>query len=65
MGLMEFLEIREGRLAPVYEGTLVPIRCDWCEGGFESLLALGALWVCPACFEESEREWTRTGGIRR
>ena len=27
MSLMEFLEIREGRLAPVYKDLLVPIRC--------------------------------------
>ena len=56
MSLMEFLEIREGRMVPVYEGALVPTRCDWCEGQRESLLAFGALWVCPECFEEAERE---------
>ena len=64
MSLMEFLEIREGRLAPVYKNLLVQRRCDWCEGE-DSLLALGSLWVCPSCFEESERKWSRTGGIRR
>ena len=65
MSLMEFIEIRDGRLVPLYEGTLAPIRCDWCEGAAGSLLGLGALWVCPACFEEAEREWNGNGEQRR
>lgn len=65
MSLMEFLEIREGRLVPVYEGALVPTRCDWCEGGKASLLDLGSLRVCTECLEEAEREWSQTGGIQR
>ncbi|WP_053764692.1 hypothetical protein [Leptospirillum ferriphilum] len=65
MGLMEFLEIREGRLAPVYEGMLAPIRCDWCEGQRESLLALGDLWVCPECFGKAEASWRLGKGDRR
>lgn len=59
MSLMEFLEIREGRLAPVYEGTLVPIRCDWCEGSGEPLLPLAAMRVCPECFGKAETTWDR------
>ncbi len=65
MSLMEFCEIREGRLAPVYKGTLAPICCDWCAGTRESLLAIGSLWVCPECFGEAETEWTGRGGRAR
>lgn len=42
--------------------SLAPIRCDWCDRPVESLLSLGALWVCPECFGEAESEWTRAGG---
>ena len=59
MSLMEFCEIRDGSLIPAYEHLFEPIRCDWCDCPVEPVLALGALWVCPACFEEAEREWTR------
>ena len=62
MSLMEFLDVRDGALVPAYGRLLEPIRCDWCEGSEGSLLAIGALWVCPACFGEAEREWTRAGG---
>ena len=65
MSLMEFCEVKDGRLVPLYEGTLAPIRCDWCDHLVEPVLSFGALWVCPACFEEAEREWTRTGGFQR
>ncbi|AKS22819.1 MAG: hypothetical protein C75L2_00020096 [Leptospirillum sp. Group II 'C75'] len=61
MSLMEFLDIRDGSLAPVYKRMLVPIRCDWCEIGFESLLALGTLWVCPAGIGKAQQAW---GGMQ-
>ena len=59
---MEFCKIRNGTLVSASGRQLEPIRCDWCEGSEESLLAIGALWVCPACFGEAEREWTRARG---
>ena len=61
MSLMEFLDVRDGALVPSYREALVPIRCDWCDVPVEPVLAFGALWVCPACFEEAEREWNRAG----
>ena len=59
MNLMEYCEVR---LAPVYEGTLVPIRCAWCEGRGESVLFFGDMWVCPTCFGEAERKWNERKG---
>ncbi len=44
-------------LVPTIEKWLEPIRCDWCEGPVEPVLGFGALWVCPACFEEADRAW--------
>ncbi len=57
MSLMELCEVRDGRVVPTYQRLLEPILCDWCEGSGESLLAFGALWVCPECFEEAETTW--------
>jgi hypothetical protein len=61
MSLMEYCEIREGRLTPVYEGILGPRRCDWCEYPDEAVMDFGAMRVCLECFEEAEREWIRMG----
>ncbi|MEC4683036.1 MAG: hypothetical protein VST70_05080 [Nitrospirota bacterium] len=62
MSLMEFCELRNGVLVPSYREAIAPIRCDWCNGMGESLLAFGSLWVCPECFGEAETEWTGRGG---
>ena len=57
MGPGEFQTDRDGALVPVCEDPLEPIRCDWCDRPVEPVLGLGALWVCPACFEEAARAW--------
>lgn len=54
MGPGEFLTDRAGALVPVCEDPLEPIRCD---RPVEPVLGVGALWVCPACFEEAARAW--------
>jgi hypothetical protein len=59
MSLMEFCDVRDGRLTPVYEETLFPSRCAWCEGSGESLLPFAAMRVCPTCFEKAETAWDR------
>ncbi len=57
MSLMEFCKIRDGALVPTYRDSLAPIRCDWCDRPVESLLSLGALWVCPECFGKAKTKW--------
>ena len=64
MSLMEFCEVREGRLVPTYEKLLEPILCDWCEGLDESLLDFGAMRVCPECFGKAETMWNQGKGNR-
>lgn len=32
-------------------------RCDICGHEYEATLALGAMWVCPGCFENAKNEW--------
>ena len=54
MSLMEYCDIREGRLVPTY-GSF-PIRCDWCEGVAESVAQAGSCWVCPDCIGEMRGE---------
>ena len=52
MSLMEFLDVRDGALIPSYREALAPIRCDWCEGGVESVAQTGDCWICPECMGE-------------
>ncbi len=59
MSLMEFCEVREGRLAPVYKGTLVPSHCAWCGRSGRSPLDFGAMRVCSECFGKAETAWDR------
>lgn len=62
MSLMEFCEIEEGKIVPTYTRLLDAIRCDWCEAPVESVLALGALEICPTCFGEAEEAWDGRNG---
>ena len=39
------------------------IHCDICEHPKESVIGVGAMWVCPLCFEEME-EGRRNGRER-
>ncbi|MCL4485039.1 MAG: hypothetical protein M1537_01665 [Nitrospirae bacterium] len=57
MSLMEFCEIEEGKIVPTYTRLLEPIRCELGDHPVEPVMALGALWVCPACFDEAEQVW--------
>lgn len=57
MSLMEFCEVRDGVLIQNYTSFIETIKCSWCETSVESVMALGALWVCPACFDEAEQAW--------
>lgn len=54
MSMMEYCDIREGRLVPTY-GSF-PIRCDWCEEMAESVAQAGSCWVCPNCIGEMRGE---------
>lgn len=57
MSLMEFCEVRDGVLIQNYTSLIETIKCSWCETAVESVLALGALEVCPTCFDEAEESW--------
>jgi len=59
MSLMEFCGIEYGKVVPKYTNLLKTIPCDWCDfPPVDPVIQVGALWVCPACYEEGALMWS-------
>ena len=55
MGLAAYM----GMTKPKYDVPSAEdiIHCDICEHPKESVIGVGAMWVCPLCFEEMESQY--------